>query len=420
MKPRTARDNQFARILLSACLIVSVPTLGFGYTALNIRSQLNNGSWQDHAMTLQNGIWRTTVTAVGEDWREWLINDNAVTWYDANATWYPPTSANVANPQSGNDRVYGYDGESFTWTAIDGAASTIAVALQRTGLSPVDIVSFSSEVANGGNFDRAFELGDASIGDSVNTVSITLSSAPIEDLFLYYSTDNFASQLNSDVVQVSPGPGTVRTVDIPAQSSGATINYYVFTSEFPEANLDSVGAEIDVLLRALNEDKANQLSYTIYDTGNAFHNVAQTAGSAGERMRAGGNLDSGNGFDGTETQMRIYSGNVFQNATVSRDQWNYVLHYKIGGGAWQTDDDDDFSNESGNDKYWKSTVTLTGTPLGTTISYYLECNYNDAANTFVYDGGSSYITGAEATAQGSPFQFTYGTAPVSGSIVKFK
>jgi hypothetical protein len=261
---------------------------------------------------------------------------------------------------------------------------------------------------------------DASqIANNVNTVTASLSGTPSEDVFVFYTTDgNFdPNSAQSDIVSASSGSGSSRSGDIAAQAGGTTVNYYVLTSTFSEGNMDSVENEIDVLLRALDEDKGNTLSYSVYDTGNAFHIQTQTAGAAGEEMLTGGSGVSQQDFLGTETEARIYSGNVFQNATVSKDQGAYILHYSIDGGSWVTQNDDDFDNTTVNDKYWLNTLDLTGVSSGSVIRYYLESQYTDADTTYIYDGGGSYITGNETLAQDDPFEIKYGDQGPPGSTI---
>jgi hypothetical protein len=301
------------------------------------------------------------------------------------------------------------NGRFYTFTAID--ASSLAMAVQETAAAPVNIASFNGEVANGGFIDRAAQSGDSSaMANNVNTISVTLSASPSsgENVYIAYSTDGFATK--PTIVQAT-GSGTSWQANVGPHAGNTAVNYYVLTSTFSAANLNGVAGEIDQLLRALDETKSTAQNYNVYDTGNSFHIQGQAAGSSGNTMLDGGNLAGGLAFDGTEATAFIYSGNVFQNATVARDQSALTLNYRINGGGWQTQAGS-FDNTSVNDKYWVSALDLTGLSAGDVVEYYFTINYTDATTTYVYENGAgSRLSGTESLAQSSAFEFQYGDAP---------
>lgn len=399
-------------LVFAACLLMGRHAQGL--SDLYIRGEINSWASPGTSMTLENGIWRTSIAASGNDASsEWLLyaqTDNQ--WYQGNTFFGTPSAANVNHSTGGNLQFNQVDGRYYTFTAINGggAPNPIAVALQETTGAPVTISSFNGEVANGGFLDRAAASGDASAagGNTVNTISVTLNTAPSsgENVYIAYSTDGFATK--PTIVQAG-GSGTSWAANIAAQAGGAQVSYYVLTSTFSAANLNGVAAEIDQLLRALDETRSSAQNYNIYDTGNSFHIQTQNAGGSGQQMLDGGNLSGGQAFDGTESFAYLYSGNVFQGAaTVARDQSAMTLYYRVNGGGWSSQAGA-FNNTAVNDKYWLSTLDLTGLSAGDLVEYYFGINYTDADTTYVYENGAgSRISGDQTYAQANPFSFDYG------------
>lgn len=404
-------------LMIVAGLGVMGPERARAWTDMAYRGNLNG--FGTTALTYENGIWRGTIeytAASGSADAFKLYASDGGTWFGNGQSWSHPDAQTVATV-GGDMDLNGVNGNYYTFTAID--ASSLAMAVQETASTPVTIQSFSSEVADGGSFDGADVYAASAIQNNVNTVDVTLDNAPSagENVYIYYSTDGFASQANSDVVQAS-GAGTGWSANIAAQSEGTTVDYYVLTSTFSEGNLDSVGAEIDVLLRGLDETSGSSQSFSIYDLGDAFHIQTQTAGGAGETMLAGsgGTLSD---WLGTETEARIYSGNIFQTTGESADQSGYTLHYQIDNGAWQTAVGG-FDNTSVNDKYWEAAIDLTTVSSGSVVRYYLEVDYSlgttpNVETTYVYANGlGSYLTGNQTLAQDNAYTFNYGEAGGGG------
>ncbi|MFO1524187.1 MAG: PEP-CTERM sorting domain-containing protein [Kiritimatiellia bacterium] len=339
----------------------------------------------------------------------------------------PATDTATLSDVGGNSNFNQESGKYYTFTAKD--SSSLKVALQVTAAAPVGIGTFSSEAANAAKFDPSMGSGAASgVRNNVNTVNLSLAVAPGSDekVYVAYSTDNFASNFN--VVQAT-GSGSSYTADIPAVAGGTTVNYYTLTSTWTSGSslISGVSDQGDLLLKALKESASSKLSYTTYNLGNGFHLLNQTAGTSGERMLEGSTGASTRYFAGTETEARIYSGNVWQGAsTVTRDQSAYVLHYKIGfGGTWNSLSGS-FSNTSGNDKYWVANLSLTGLQSGRDIVYYyLEQTFTNSEKTFIHaeslNEPAPQVTGNEERAQINPFFFVYGVSavpePASASLV---
>ncbi len=395
-----------------------------------VRGEINatgEGNWGSFSLSLQNGVWSGTIAGgendAASEFKYYSSNDGGK-WFGNGSTVTPPATASLTD-SGGNSAFNEQSGKYYTFTAKD--ASNLNVALQVTAAAPTALGTFSSEAANAGKFDPSMVSGASSIANNLNTVRVNLAATPGSDekVYVAYSTDNFSTNFN--VVQAT-GSGTAYTADIPAQNTGTTVHYYTLTSTWTSGLTTGVGSQPDLLLKALKETEDSKRSYTTYNLGNGFHLLEQTAGSAGEDMLAGSTGPSTRYFAGTETQARIYSGNVYQGVASARDQSAYILHYKIGwGGVWSTVTGS-FSNTAGNDKYWVANLSLTGLQSGRDIVYYyLEQSFTDAEKTFVYSKGAQdpapYISGFEGVAQASPFFFVYGVSavpePGSASLVAF-
>lgn len=395
------------------------------WTDMAVRGEFN--SWGSYSLTLENGVWRGVLTSTADDsvsnFKFYSSNDGGK-WFGNGSTVTPPATATFSNV-GGDSNFNQQNGKYYTFTAKD--ASSLNVALQVTAAAPAALGAFSSEAANAGKFDPSMVSGASSIANNVNTVRVNLATTPGSDekVYVAYSTDNFVANFN--VVQAA-GSGTAYTADIPAHNTGTTVHYYTLTSTWTSGLTTGVSSQPDLLLKALKETEDTKRSYTTYNLGNGFHLLEQTAGSAGEDMLAGSAGPSTRYFAGTETQARIYSGNVYQGVASARDQSAYILHYKIGwGGVWSTVAGS-FSNTAGNDKYWVANLSLTGLQSGRDIVYYyLEQSFTDAERTFVYSKSQNdpapYISGFETVAQASPFFFVYGVSavpePGSASLVAF-
>ena len=392
-----------------------------------VRGEFN--SWGTFGLTSENGVWRGVLDPsvypyTGSSNFKFYSSDDGGKWFGNGSTITPPDTAALSSA-GGDSNFTKASGQFYTFTAKD--ASNLNVALQVTAAAPAALGTFSSEAANAGKFDPSMVSGASSIANNVNSVRVNLATTPGSDekVYVAYSTDNFGSNFN--VVQAT-GSGTAYMADIPAQNTGTTVHYYTMTSTWTSGLTTGVSSQPDLLLKALKETEDSKRSYTTYNLGNSFHLLEQTAGGAGEDMLAGSAGASTRYFAGTESEARIYSGNVYQGIASARDQSSYILHYKIGwSGVWSTVAGS-FSNTAGNDKYWVANLSLTGLQSGRDIVYYyLEQNFTDAEKTFVYakhkDDPAPYISGFETKAQASPFFFVYGLSavpePASASLISF-
>lgn len=423
----TKSSGLLRRLALHVLALCALAVPAGAWSDMAVRGEFN--SWGTFGLTSENGVWRGVLDPsvypyTGSSNFKFYTSNDGGKWFGDGATITPPATASLSDV-GGDSNFTKASGQFYTFTAKD--ASNLNVALQVTAAAPAALGAFSSEAANAGKFDPSMVSGASSIANNANRVNLNLATTPGSDekVYVAYSTDNFSANFN--VVQAT-GSGTAYTANIPAQNTGTTVHYYTLTSTWTSGLTTGVSSQPDLLLKALKETEDSKRSYTTYNLGNGFHLLGQTAGSAGEDMLAGSAGTSTRYFAGTETQARIYSGNVYQGVASARDQSAYILHYKIGwGGVWSTVAGS-FSNTSGNDKYWVANLSLTGLQSGRDIVYYyLEQSFTDAERTFVYAKGledpAPFISGFETVAQASPFMFVYGVSavpePGSASLVAF-
>jgi alpha amylase-like protein len=139
---------------------------------------------------------------------------------------------------------------------------------------------------------------------------------------------------------------------------------------------------------------------TMAQLGNAWHIPNNTVPTNGANMRTPlSNIDTG-------TTVTIYNGNQFQGSGNPGNQSGGTVFYKAqsSNGPYSSVPLGFFS-QSGNDKFWVANFTAPPSDNGV-IQYYLQINYTDHANTFLYGNNStSNTTGTESVAASSPFTF---------------
>jgi hypothetical protein len=106
----------------------------------------------------------------------------------------------------------------------------------------------------------------------------------------------------------------------------------------------------------------------------------------------------------TGSTVTVYNGNQFQGAGNPGNQTSGSVFYKSAGGVWQSVALQ-FFTDSGNDKYWSASFVAPASSNGV-IQYYLQINYSDHANTFVYGTDStSNTTSDQAFAAAHAYTF---------------
>jgi len=402
------------RCILCAVALCSVaPSVLGGLSSLYYRGDFN--SWGGTAMALSGGVWRVTIQAPADDSESkfkfstsgssWINNEN---WGSGNLS-MSLAQKYTAYVNGGDGAINAVDSRYYTFAMYDtDVGNNSSMMVQETENSPVTFYR-SGQEESGGHFDPADNVdGDRLfIENNVNTIQLTLSATPSpgEKVYVRYTTDGWAS---SSFVQAQHVSGNIYSADIPAQPRGTTVEYYALSTTVN--NPSHTDADLQTI-RYNDEGYGNNASYTIWDLGHSWHLPDVSAGSSGDTMRDGGNLDGGINFDGTETEAKIYSGNTFQGFDDAADQSAYYLHWRVQGGSWQVVTGN-WNNTSVNDKYWLATIDLSGVSSGSVIQYYLELHYTDADTTYIYAQNStnSYSSGFESLAQAKPFQFNYGQA----------
>ncbi len=134
--------------------------------------------------------------------------------------------------------------------------------------------------------------------------------------------------------------------------------------------------------------------------GNAFH-VPVSTEVPGTTMRSPlSNIEQG-------AQVFIYSGNQAGGGGNAANQTGGSLFFKVQGSpAPYQSVALAFHAEIGNNKYWRAALNTASFRPGDVIVYYLQINYSDRANTFVYGTDTTTTTtGTESTAAANPYRF---------------
>lgn len=138
---------------------------------------------------------------------------------------------------------------SFTWRD-QGYGSTTAIFMETTS-QPVTISSVAQSPST--------SVVDPGTGI---TVTVTLSSAPSpeENVFIRYSTDNFATY--GTLLSPSGGAGTgTQTFSIPGQVNMTTLHYYVFTTTLASGTIN--GNETLTDLATIEFNNSGGVNYSI-------------------------------------------------------------------------------------------------------------------------------------------------------------
>tara|TARA_B100001559_G_scaffold237650_1_gene200637 strand:- start:189 stop:2396 length:2208 start_codon:yes stop_codon:yes gene_type:complete len=197
----------------------------------------------------------------GSAWHSWggSGSDVAVTLND-------PTATITHDASSGNWSTSG----SKTFTATDGKTYKILFKANPSGSGAnedLSIYEFSgstqsiSSVSNPGN----------GLASSAYTVTTTLGGTPVaeERVYVRYSTDNWSS---SSLVEGDPSSNSI-DINIPSQSAGTTVKYYVFTGV---TGISSANADKATIL--LDNNSGSNYSYYV-ESG-----VGAISGDSGFRM----------------------------------------------------------------------------------------------------------------------------------------
>ncbi len=132
--------------------------------------------------------------------------------------------------------------------------------------------------------------------------------------------------------------------------------------------------------------------------GNAFHIPDDSSDLNGTHMRSPE-------FEiGASTTVTVYNGNQFQGTGNPGNQTGGKLYYKAASATTWLNVALGYDSQNGNNKYWKGTFSTASFGVDDVIQYYLEVDYTDHANTYLYGGdAASQATDTQATASASPF-----------------
>ena len=223
----------------NSILIVITLNLSFIFSQnqsnMYVRGEING--WGSNSMTrndLGTDTWVVTISeaetdgtsefkfANTSDWSgtDWSRGD--VVTIGSKTTWYDPNGANGSFSQ--------ISGKYYTFTIKDVADDNNSEGyIFEFSQAPISISSVSN-VGNG-------------LASNAYTVTVTLSGTPDANEMVYvrYSSDSW---LSSSVVEGDPSSTSI-DIDIPGQSAGATVSYYVFTSITGISDYDADLATID-------------------------------------------------------------------------------------------------------------------------------------------------------------------------------
>ena len=194
----------------------------------------------------------------GSDWHSWGGSGSDV-------------SLNLDSPSETitHDNSWSTNG-SKTFTATVG--KTYKILFQANpggsgGTSYIGVYEFSGATQS---ISSVSNLGNG-LSSSAYTVTTTLGGTPVseERVYVRYSTDNWSS---SSLVEGNPGSNSI-DIDIPSQSAGATVKYYVFTGV---TGISAANADKATIL--LSNNSGNNYSYYV-ESG-----TATISGNSGYRM----------------------------------------------------------------------------------------------------------------------------------------
>ncbi len=261
--------------------------------------------------------WQTSfgVAASGADLTggtyEWLFTSGSSSNYYQNK--WAGVTVNLNNLQSysynsgANNSITLTNGKWYTMNWKDvGYANTSAIFME-TSSNPVAISTV----------DRTSNTVYAS---DAPTITISLASAPSaeEKFFLRYSTNNWTS---SSIVAFALD-GTSGFAAIPAQVSGTTVSYYVFSS-----TINNPSADYDLLTIRLNNNSGSNYGYTVASTPDCSSLVVYSSPNFPlENASVTIFLNTNEGSGGLKNYLKdIYAHTgLITNESSSDNDWKYV------------------------------------------------------------------------------------------------
>ena len=279
---------------------------------------------------------------------------------------------------SGMKYTFRLDGDSSWWYR--------PYTIQATTNFPVSISAVSDN--------------SGTAGTNAVTVTATLSAATSgEGVYARYTTNDFGTS----ALATAAVAGTSATLTIPGMPEGRTVAYYVLTSTMPA---DRIASDPDLCTLRANNAGGTNYAYAVPSLGNAWH-IPTNAEPTGAYMRNPRHPYASN-------TVTFYNGNQFAGDGAPGNQSGGWLVYRLqGAGSWSSNALS-FDSESGNNKYWKSTIPAGAFAKTQTVQYVLAIEYTDRETTYLgatEEGTASQKFAALADAQAQPFTFTYGDDP---------
>ena len=197
----------------------------------------------------------------GSAWHSWGGSGS-----DVGVTLNDPTETITHDQSSGNWSTSG----SKTFTATVGKTYKILFQANPNGSGSNDnlsIYEFSGPTTSISSVSNSANV----LPSTAYTVTTALSGTPVaeERVYVRYSTDNWSS---SSLVEGNPSSNSI-DINIPSQSAGTTVKYYVFTSV-----TGIIAANADKATILLNNNSGNNYSYYV-ESG-----TATISGNSGFRM----------------------------------------------------------------------------------------------------------------------------------------
>ncbi len=244
-------------ILSILILITDLSLFSQIQTNMYYRGEMN--AWGSTSMTFRDlgtDSWIVSIQSDGDDGTSQFKFDNTTNWSGSN--WGRGSTVNINTYDiwygNGADGDFNEaDTKYYTFTIKDVASGNTNGLVMETSGNPISISNVSQVgIAN----DVSFYASTAT-----QTVNITLSGpkSSEEKVYVRYSTDGFT---NDGWVEAS-GSGTSYSANIPTQSIGATVEYYVLTTTLTSTGSGDLDNHPDLCTINFNNNSGSNYSYII-------------------------------------------------------------------------------------------------------------------------------------------------------------
>jgi hypothetical protein len=393
------------RLVTLACLLWTTAALAGSpsdpnYLPCDMNNWAATGSdWPSAATTSFVWVWQYKWTSDSDAFKYFKITrDN-----DYDPQW--GGDAVCASPETPGICTVAANGGNASFKPIANKLHYINIkpsgADQKVAIWAVDTTSAAPPI----NSLTAVPAGPYDPGSTV-AIQVSLGAALVDPVKVYVrwwvdggaANGTLKGTLNGGHYDVSiPVPGFADA------DAGKDIKYYAFTATaFDAATVDSFG---DYDLQVLTMNNAAGASYTldVLDLANAWHDADLVDAGLGGVITMRNPLSPAK----STANVYFYNGNQFQGAGRASDQSGLKLWLRKNNGAWSSVAGA-FDSQAGDNKFWKATLPFAGSyQAGDVVDYYLEANFTNRNTTYLYtNAGNNVVTGKEATARASAWQFT--------------